>query len=95
MGNLAKKALMCSIILSLSLTSFTMPCFSQTLVSEMNDFTEFELNQINYYISDYFSLRNDVLKTSNLTEVLCDSNISDSSVISIDRINYNKNMWKI
>lgn len=92
MSNSAKKALMCSISLALSLTAFTIPCSAQTSVSEKTDFTEFELKQINDAISDYFVLRNDVLKAENLTEALCDSTISDLSIISTDRINYNKKL---
>lgn len=81
--------------LSVKLNIFYNTLFGTNISVGKNDFTEFELKQINDAISDYFVLRNDVLKTGNLTEALCDSTISNLTIISTDRINYNKNCWKI
>lgn len=83
---------MCLIGLVLSLTSFTVPCSANALMSEKYDFTESELEQINDAISEYFILRNDVLKTANYAEAFCDNTVSDLSIISTDRINYNANL---
>lgn len=92
MINLAKKVQMCTIGLVLSLTFFTVPCSAQALMLEKNNFTESEFEQVNNAISDYFVLRNDVLKTANPTETLCTGTVSDLSIISTDRINYNANL---
>lgn len=78
--------------LSVKLNIFYNTLFGTNISVGKNDFTEFELKQINDAISDYFVLRNDVLKTGNLTEALCDSTISDLTIISTDRINYNKKL---